>query len=155
MGDLENIVLTDDGSCRSTRPSMPTTWTRPWSRSQIMGNELMVDGVVSKDKKVAMLVAELGTKQDDAQAQLRASSVIVREHRRADTEPSIPSTGTRFSFRHADLHRGPANISHDLAVLFPIVFLRDLTCADVLLPQAAGRAVAAVQYPVLPSGHWG
>jgi predicted RND superfamily exporter protein len=90
--------------------------------SQIVGNRLMVDGVVSKDKKVAMLVAELGTKQDDAQAQLRAYQIVrgivayQADHPEYKDEIFIAGMPI-FIAAQQEI------IDHDLAVLFPIVFL--------------------------------
>ncbi len=123
MGDLENIVLTDDGELLIHKTLNAYDMDPALVESQIMGNELMVDGVVSKDKKVAMLVAELGTKQDDAQAQLRAYQIVrgivaqyQAEHPEYKDEIFIAGMPI-FIAAQQEI------IDHDLAVLFPIVFL--------------------------------
>ena len=123
MGDLENIVLTDDGELLIHKTLNAYDMDPAVVESQIMGNELMVDGVVSKDKKVAMLVAELGTKQDDAQAQLRAYQIVrgivaqyQAEHPEYKDEIFIAGMPI-FIAAQQEI------IDHDLAVLFPIVFL--------------------------------
>ncbi|MDO8712849.1 RND family transporter, partial [Pseudomonas sp.] len=123
MGDLENIVLTGDGELLIHKTLNAYDIDPALVESQIMGNELMVDGVVSKDKKVAMLVAELGTKQDDAQAQLRAYQIV--RGIVADYQAAHPEFKDEIFIAGMPIFIAAQQeiIDHDLAVLFPIVFL--------------------------------
>ncbi|GEM_PF-684210 len=123
MGDLENIVLTDGGELLIHKTLRAYDMDPKEVESEIMGNELMLDGVVSRDKTVALLVAELGTKQDDAEAQLRAYQIFrtivstyQAQHPEFKDEVFIAGMPI-FIAAQQEI------IDHDLVLLFPIVFL--------------------------------
>ena len=61
--------------------------------AQIMGNEQMVGGVVSADKKVAMVVAELGTKPSPAADATPAALKVKLESEIARWQPVIEKAG--------------------------------------------------------------
>ncbi|MBY8948450.1 MMPL family transporter [Pseudomonas sp. SH10-3B] len=123
MADLENISLSADGELWIHKTLHGLDMNPQVVEAQIMGNEQMVGGVVSPDKKVAVVVAELGTKQDDAQAQLRAYQQVRQivadyqsKHPQFTDEVFIAGTPI-FIAAQQEI------IDHDLALLFPIVFL--------------------------------
>jgi len=123
MADLENISLSADGELWIHKTLHALDMDPIKVEAQIMGNEQMVGGVVSADKKVAMVVAELGTKQDDAQAQLRAYHQvreIIAKYQAAHpefTDEVFIAGMPIFIAAQQEI------IDHDLAMLFPIVFL--------------------------------
>ncbi|MET1077020.1 MAG: MMPL family transporter [Pseudomonas sp.] len=123
MGDLENIVLTDSGELLIHKTLRAYDMDPKEVEAQIMGNELMLDGVVSRDKSVALLVAELGTKQDDAQAQLRAYQAVRAIV--ADYQAKHPQFKDEVFIAGMPIFIAAQQeiIDHDLALLFPIVFL--------------------------------
>lgn len=123
MADLENISVAADGELWIHKTLHALDMDPKLVETQIMGNEQMVGGVVSPDKTVALVIAELGTKQDDAQAQLRAYHQvrqIVADyqslHPRFTDEVFIAGTPI-FIAAQQEI------IDHDLALLFPVVFL--------------------------------
>lgn len=123
MADTENISLRADGELWIHKSLHGLDMDPQLIETQIMGNEQMVGGVVSPDKKVAVIVAELGTKQDDAQAQLRAYHQVRQivadyqgKHPQFTDEVFIAGTPI-FIAAQQEI------IDHDLALLFPIVFL--------------------------------
>lgn len=123
MADLENIVLTDDGELLIYKTLRAYDMDPAVVEREIMGNELMLKGIVSQDKTVALLVAELGTKQDDAIAQLRSYQTfrdIV-----ADYQKAHPEFTDEVFIAGMPIFIGAQQeiIDHDLALLFPIVFL--------------------------------
>lgn len=123
MGDLENIVLTGDGELLIHKTLHAYDMDPAEVEAEIMGNELMLDGVVSRDKTAALLVAELGTRQDDAEAQLRAYRIfrdIV-----ADYQAQHPEFKDEVFIAGMPIFIAAQQeiIDHDLALLFPIVFL--------------------------------
>lgn len=123
MADLENIVLTNDGELLIHKTLRAYDMNPAEVEREIMGNELMLKGVVSQDKTVTLLVAELGTKQDDATAQLRAYQTfrdIV-----ADYQKAHPEFKDEVFIAGMPIFIGAQQeiIDHDLALLFPIVFL--------------------------------
>ncbi|MEW5755625.1 MAG: MMPL family transporter [Pseudomonadota bacterium] len=123
MADLENIVLTDDGELLIHKTLRAYDMDPAVVEREIMGNELMLKGIVSQDKTVALLVAELGTKQDDAIAQLRAYQTfrdIV-----ADYQKAHPEFTDEVFIAGMPIFIGAQQeiIDHDLALLFPVVFL--------------------------------
>ncbi|MES2818104.1 MAG: MMPL family transporter [Pseudomonadota bacterium] len=123
MGDLENIVLTDSGELLIHKTLNAYDMDPKVVEAEIMDNELMLDGVVSRDKKVALLVAELGTKQDDAQAQLRAYQIVRQIV--ADYQAQHPEFKDEVFIAGMPIFIAAQQeiIDHDLALLFPIVFL--------------------------------
>jgi uncharacterized protein len=123
MADLENIVLGDDGTL-IIHHSLNRAGNDPERvRREIMGNELMVGGVVSRDQRVALLVAELGVKQDDAEAQLRAYHAVqriiddYRQRHPAFTDEVFIAGMPIFIAAQEEV------IEHDLGLLFPLVFV--------------------------------
>lgn len=123
MGDLENIVLTDDGELVIHKTLRAYDMDPAEVEAEIMGNELMLDGVVSRDKTAALLVAELGTKQDDAEAQLRAYTLFRQIV--ADYQAQHPEFRDEVFIAGMPIFIAAQQeiIDHDLALLFPIVFL--------------------------------
>lgn len=123
IADTENISLRADGELWIHKSLHALDMDPQVVEAQIMGNEQMVGGVVSPDKKVAVIVAELGTKQDDAQAQLRAYHQVRQivedyqnNHPQFTDEVFIAGTPI-FIAAQQEI------IDHDLERLFPIVFL--------------------------------
>lgn len=123
MGDFENILLTDDGELLIHKTLRAFDMDPSRVESEIMGNELMVDGVVSRDKTVALLVAELGTRQDDAEAQLRAYRIF--RDMVADYQAQHPEFKDEVFIAGMPIFIAAQQeiIDHDLALLFPIVFV--------------------------------
>lgn len=123
MADLENISLSPDGELWIHKTLHGLDMDPKVVEAQIMGNEQMVGGVVSADKKVAMVVAELGTKQDDAQAQLRAYHQVRQII--ADYQAKHPQFTDEVFIAGMPIFIAAQQeiIDHDLALLFPIVFL--------------------------------
>ncbi|MBI2381223.1 MAG: MMPL family transporter [Gammaproteobacteria bacterium] len=123
MADLENIVLTDEGELVIHKTLRAFDMPPSEVEREIMGNELMLDGVVSEDKTVALLVAELGTKQDDAIAQLRAYRIF--RDMVADYQKAHPELQDEIFIAGMPIFIGAQQeiIDHDLGLLFPIVFL--------------------------------
>ncbi len=123
MGDLENIVLSEDGALLIHKTLRAYDMDPAVVEHEIMDNELMLDGVVSRDKTVALLVAELGTKQDDAIAQLRAYQIF--RDMVADYQAKHPEFTDEVFIAGMPIFIGAQQeiIDHDLALLFPIVFL--------------------------------
>jgi predicted RND superfamily exporter protein len=123
MGDLENIVLTDEGELLIHKTLRAANMDPAEVEAEIMGNELMVDGVVSRDKRVALLVAELGTKQDDAIAQLRAYHIF--RDMVATYQAEHPEFTDEVFIAGMPIFIGAQQeiIDHDLALLFPVVFV--------------------------------
>lgn len=123
MGDLENILLSQDGEILIHKTLRAYDMNPAEVESEIMNNELMLNGVISTDKTVALLVAELGTKQDDAQAQLRAYQIFRKIV--ADYQAEHPEFTDEVFIAGMPIFIGAQQeiIDHDLAVLFPVVFL--------------------------------
>lgn len=123
MGDLENIVLTDEGELLIHKTLRAPNMDPAEVEAEIMGNELMLDGVVSRDKSVALLVAELGTKQDDAIAQLRAYQIF--RDMVATYQAEHPEFTDEVFIAGMPIFIGAQQeiIDHDLGLLFPVVFL--------------------------------
>lgn len=123
MGDLENIVLGEDGELLIHKTLRAYDMDPAVVEHEIMDNELMLDGVISRDKTVALLVAELGTKQDDAIAQLRAYQIF--RDMVADYQAEHPQFTDEVFIAGMPIFIGAQQeiIDHDLALLFPIVFL--------------------------------
>lgn len=123
MGDLENIVLGEDGELLIHKTLRAYDMDPAVVEHEIMDNELMLDGVISRDKTVALLVAELGTKQDDAIAQLRAYQIF--RDMVADYQAKHPQFTDEVFIAGMPIFIGAQQeiIDHDLALLFPIVFL--------------------------------
>ncbi|TIH09201.1 RND family transporter [Pseudomonas leptonychotis] len=123
MGDLENIVLTDEGELLIHKTLRAKDMDPAEVEAEIMGNELMLDGVVSRDKNVALLVAELGTKQDDAIAQLRAYQIF--RDMVAAYQAEHPEFTDEVFIAGMPIFIGAQQeiIDHDLGLLFPVVFL--------------------------------
>ena len=123
MGDLENIVLANGGELLIHKTLRAYDMDPAEVEAEIMGNELMLDGVVSRDKTAALLVAELGTKQDDAQAQLRAYGIFRQIV--ADYQAQHPEFKDEVFIAGMPIFIAAQQeiIDHDLALLFPIVFL--------------------------------
>jgi hypothetical protein len=123
MADLENIILNDGGELLIHKTLRSYDMNPLEVEREIMANELMLKGVVSQDKTVTLLVAELGTKQDDAIAQQRAYHIFrdivakyQKEHPEFKDEVFIAGMPI-FIAAQQEI------IDHDLALLFPIVFL--------------------------------
>ncbi|WP_079202745.1 MMPL family transporter [Pseudomonas sp. CC6-YY-74] len=123
MGDLENIVLTDEGELLIHKTLRAANMDPAEVEAEIMGNELMLDGVVSRDKSVALLVAELGTKQDDAIAQLRAYQIF--RDMVATYQAEHPEFTDEVFIAGMPIFIGAQQeiIDHDLGLLFPAVFV--------------------------------
>lgn len=123
MGDFENILLTDDGELLIHKTLRALDMDPATVEAEIMGNELMVDGVISQDKTVALLVAELGTRQDDAEAQLRAYRIF--RDMVADYQAQHPEFKDEVFIAGMPIFIAAQQeiIDHDLALLFPIVFV--------------------------------
>lgn len=123
MGDLENIVLTDEGELLIHKTLRAKDMDPAEVEAEIMGNELMLDGVVSRDKNVALLVAELGTRQDDAIAQLRAYQIF--RDMVAAYQAEHPEFTDEVFIAGMPIFIGAQQeiIDHDLGLLFPVVFL--------------------------------
>ena len=123
MADLENIVLTNNGELLIHKTLRAYDMNPAEVEREIMGNELMLKGVVSQDKTVTLLVAELGTKQDDATAQLRAYQTF--RNIVADYQKGHPEFKDEVFIAGMPIFIGAQQeiIDHDLALLFPIVFL--------------------------------
>lgn len=71
MAATENMVARD--GVLVVRNAIPDRKADPeLIRQEVMGNRMMVNGVVSADEKVALIAVELYIKQEDAEGQLRA-----------------------------------------------------------------------------------
>lgn len=119
----ENIFIDDQGTLVA-RPSVNSFEVDPDAvRREVMENEMLLNGVISEDGKVALTVVELGIKQDDAEGQLRAYeafSKIVADYQQGHPEftDQIHIAGVPIFF--AEQKR---LIDKEMAVLFPLVIL--------------------------------
>lgn len=116
----ENILIHD--GVLAVRPSLPMPNTPAAKvRGEVMGNSMMVDGVVSPDEKVSVVVVELGVKQEDAEGQLRAYrafQAMVDNYRKAHPEftDRVHVAGVPiFVAEQKKL------MDHDMETLFPLV----------------------------------
>ena len=122
MADFENIVLSDEGTLTIHKSVRNVGMDPVTVNAEIMQNELMIDGGVSRDGKVALLVAELGTKQDDAEAQLRAYHAfqkIVSDYQQQHPEFKDK---TYIAGMPIFIAAQEEIIDHDMGILFPVVF---------------------------------
>lgn len=69
-------IVTQDGTLKVTKALQNKTTPPEQIRNEVMGNELMLNSVFSKDEKVTMITVELFVKQDDADGQVRAYEAI-------------------------------------------------------------------------------
>ena len=120
VATTENIIMRD--KTLVVRPSLQKPDLKPAQvREEVMGNEMMVGSIVSTDEKVAMLVVELGIKQEDAEGQLRAYRAfqsMVAQYRSAHpefTEQVYIAGVPIFVAEQKNL------MDHDMATLFPLV----------------------------------
>lgn len=122
LAATENIIIRD--KVLVVRPSLqPPDVRQSQVREEVMGNEMMVGGVVSPDEKVSMVVVELGVKQEDAEGQLRAYRAfqsMIDNYRKAHpefTDPVHVAGVPIFIAEQKNL------MDHDMATLFPLVVL--------------------------------
>jgi len=118
----ENILVHD--KVLAVKPSLIKPDAAPAQvRDEVMGNEMMVSGVVSSDEKVSVVVVELGIKQEDAEGQLRAYRAfqsMVADYQKAHPEfkDQVYVAGVPiFIAEQKNL------MDHDMATLFPLVVL--------------------------------
>jgi predicted RND superfamily exporter protein len=123
MADMENIVLAKGGELLIHKTLHAYDMDPKQVEAEIMSNELLIRGAVSEDKTSALLVVELGTKQDDAVAQVRAydrfREIVAgyqREHPEFRDEVFIAGMPIFIAAQQEVM-------DHDLGLLFPIVFL--------------------------------
>lgn len=120
MAATENILMRDGALI--VRPSLRGTELDPERvRDEIMGNELMLNGVVSKDEKVALVTVELFVKQDDAEGQLRAHAAfaaLVDDYRRQHPELQ---DDVRIAGVPIFIAEQKKLVDRDLGTLFPLV----------------------------------
>nr|WP_319527319.1 MMPL family transporter [Pseudomonas laurentiana] len=123
IADTENISLGDDGQLWIHKTLNAYDMNPAEVEGLVMNNELLVGGVVSPDKRVALVVAELGTKQDDAQAQLRAYQQV--RQMVADYQAAHPQFKDEVFIAGMPIFIAAQQeiIDHDVAVLFPVVFI--------------------------------
>ena len=69
-------ILTRDGTLHVTKSLRDKITPPEQIRAEVMGNEMMLNSVVSKDGTVTQITVELFIKQDDAEGQLRAYETI-------------------------------------------------------------------------------
>jgi predicted RND superfamily exporter protein len=120
MSATENILARD--GVLVVRPSLQTPAAPPDRvRSEVMGNEMMLNGVVAPDERISMAVVELGVKQEDAEGQLRAYrafQAMVGNYRKAHPEftDAVHIAGVPiFIAEQKKL------MDQDMATLFPLV----------------------------------
>lgn len=123
IADTENISLGEDGQLWIHKTLNAYDMNPAEVEALVMNNELLVGGVVSPDKRVALVVAELGTKQDDAQAQLRAYQQV--RQMVADYQATHPQFKDEVFIAGMPIFIAAQQeiIDHDVAVLFPVVFI--------------------------------
>ncbi|MGH8524181.1 MAG: efflux RND transporter permease subunit, partial [Gammaproteobacteria bacterium] len=120
MAATENILARD--GVLVVRPSLQTADMPPERvRTEVMENEMMLNGVVAPDGRVSLVVVELGVKQEDAEGQLRAYrafQAMVDNYRKAHPEftDSVYIAGVPiFIAEQKKL------MDQDMATLFPLV----------------------------------
>ncbi len=122
MADLENIVLDPEGGLLIHHSLYAYGLDPGRVESEIMNNDLMVNGVVSPDAKVTLLVVELGVKQDDAEGQLRAYHVFRDLADRIQSKYPGFSDEVYIAGMPIFIAAQEEIIERDLGVLFPLVF---------------------------------
>jgi len=120
MAASDNIVV-ENGTLVVTKTLRDKVTPPERIRSDIMGNDLLVNGVVSRDEKVALVAVELALRQNDAEGQVRAYDTLrglVDEYRTAHPalKDAIYIAGVPIYF--AEQKR---LIDRDLNGLFPLV----------------------------------
>lgn len=122
MAATENMLMRDGALV--VRPSLRDKDMEPrMVRDEVMNNELMVNGIVSKDEKVALVTVELFIKQEDAEGQLRAYNAfasILDEYR--DKHPEFKDE-VHIAGVPIFMAEQKKIIDHDMATLFPLVIL--------------------------------
>nr|WP_295481151.1 MMPL family transporter [uncultured Pseudomonas sp.] len=123
IADTENISLASDGQLWIHKTLNASDMDPRAVEALVMDNELLVGGLVSPDKRVALVVTELGTKQDDAQAQLRAYHLV--RQMLADYQQAHPQLRGEVFIAGMPIFIAAQQeiIDHDMAVLFPAVFV--------------------------------
>jgi predicted RND superfamily exporter protein len=82
-------ILTKDGTLVITKSLHDKSTPPEQIRAEVMGNEMLLNSVISKDEKVTMITVELFVKQDDADGQVRAYDAIrtlLDDYRKAHPE---------------------------------------------------------------------
>ncbi|MES2263794.1 MAG: efflux RND transporter permease subunit [Pseudomonadota bacterium] len=72
-------ILNQDGTLVITKSLHDKTTPPEQIRAEVMGNEMLLNSVVSRDEKVTMITVELFIKQDDADGQVRAYDAIRKQ----------------------------------------------------------------------------
>ncbi|PWB35474.1 transporter [Pseudomonas sp. SDI] len=123
IADTENISLASDGQLWIHKTLNAFDMDPKQVEALVMNNELLVGGLVSPNRQVALVVAELGTKQDDAQAQLRAYQQV--RQLVADYQAAHPQLRDEVFIAGMPIFIAAQQeiIDHDIAVLFPVVFI--------------------------------
>ncbi len=88
MAASDNILV-QDGTLQVTKSLRDKQIPPGQIRTEVMGNDMMMNAVVSKDEKVALVVVELCLKQNDADGQVRAYDrfrSMVDEYRKGHPE---------------------------------------------------------------------
>jgi uncharacterized protein len=75
LASTDNI-LTKGGTLHVTKSLRDKVTSPEQIRNEVIGNEMMLNSVISKDEKVTMVAVELFIKQDDADGQVRAYETI-------------------------------------------------------------------------------
>lgn len=120
LSATENILARD--GVLVVRPSLQTPAADPARvRDEVMGNAMMLNGVVAPDQRISMVVVELGVKQEDDEGQLRAYrafQAMVDGYRKAHPEftDAVHIAGVPiFIAEQKKL------MDQDMATLFPLV----------------------------------
>ncbi|RTL27647.1 MAG: transporter [Rhodocyclaceae bacterium] len=124
MAATENIVARD--GVLVVRNAIPDKRTDPEIiRREVMGNRMMVKGVVSGDETVALIAVELYLKQEDAEGQLRAYEAfrsIVADYEKA--HPAFTKANqTYIAGVPIFIAEQKKLIDRDMETLFPVVIL--------------------------------
>lgn len=145
LAATENIALRD--GMMVARPPLTDRDVDPAAlRNEILGNELFLDGPVSKDGKTALVVVELYVKQEDAEGQLRAYDAIKK------IVDDYKAANPRFA-AECDVHIAGIPIfiaeqkkltDRDLGVLFPLVIAIVATILVLFFRRPMGVALPLV-----------
>lgn len=124
MAATENMVARD--GVLVVRTALADKTTDPaLIREEVMGNAMMINGAVSADAKVALVVVELYIKQEDAEGQLRAYQAfekIVDDYRRE--HPTFAAANdTHIAGVPIFIAEQKKLVDRDMGTLFPLVIL--------------------------------
>jgi hypothetical protein len=123
MSSTENIFLDANGTMFAQETVNKRNMDIGFVKNAVLDNELMEDGTVSPDGKVALIVVELSILEDDAVGQVRsyeAFKQLVADYQKAHPElkDEIYISGVPVFFAAQK-----QVIDHDFATLLPIVLL--------------------------------